>query len=50
MSKFYIYLINISIKTKSKLFRISKSGSNTGIFNNRGSGKQNRPSDDGNTI
>ena len=50
MSKFYKYLINGSMKTKSKPFRISKNGSNTGIFNKIGDGQQNRQNNAGNMI
>ena len=50
MSKFYKYLINCSMKTKSKPFRIFKNGSNTGIFNKIGDGQQNRQNNAENMI
>ena len=50
MSKFYKCLINKSMKTKSKPFRISENRSNIEIFNKIGNGQQNRQNNAGNMI
>ena len=50
MSKFYKCLINKSMKTKSKPFRISENSSNIDIFNKIGNGQQSRQNNAGNMI
>ena len=50
MSKFYKYLINKSMKTKSKPFRISENSSNIEIFNKIGNDQKNRQNNAGNMI